>query len=214
MALTQKEISARNYRNRKENGMCPRCGKLLDRDGHYCSSCTEKYRIYHKENRDFFRANHLCTECGINKVPNGERICPECRAKIQSHKKPLTEDQKERYLLHSKSQKQKLYYERIETGLCTRCGKRKAEPGKRKCAICLEYDAELHRMKRLDDTSIREQRKKNHLCYFCGSEIDLPNGNICSRCSEKFRENGEKYGGKNIFWKQENKLIFGGRKNE
>lgn len=37
MALTQKERSARNYKLKKENGLCPKCGKPLDREGHYCS---------------------------------------------------------------------------------------------------------------------------------------------------------------------------------
>lgn len=192
--------------------MCPRCGKTLDREGHYCSSCLEKNRIYRQENRDFFRKNHLCTECGKNKVPDGERICPECRAKRESWRKPLTEDQIERYGLHFRNQQRMLYHERAENGICTRCGKRKAAPGKKKCAVCLEKDAKQHRKKYMDKPNIREFRKKNNLCHFCGTEIDLPSGNICSKCQEKFRENGRKHGGKNTYWKEQNKLIFGGKK--
>lgn len=211
MALTQKEISARNYRNRKENGMCPRCGKLLDRDGHYCSSCTEKYRIYHKENRDFFRENHLCTECGKNKVPDGERICPECRVKRISWKKPLTGDQRERYGSRFKAQQRMLYHERSKNGICTRCGKRKAAIGKKKCAICLEKDAEQHRKKYLNKTNEREIRKLNHLCYFCGKEIDVERKNICNDCYEKFKEAGSANGGNNHYWGCDNIIFFGGK---
>lgn len=212
MALTQKEISARNYRNRKDNGLCPRCGKPLDRKGHYCFECLEKVKIYHRENKEFFRKNHLCTECGKNKVPDGERICPECRAKIVSWKKPLTEEQKLRYGSRFKEQQRMLYHERSKNGICTRCGKRKVSPGKKKCVICLEKDAEQHRKKYLNKLNEREIRRLNHLCYFCGNKIDLESGNICSKCYEKFRENGMKHGGKNKYWKQENKLIFGGKK--
>ena len=211
MALTQKEISARNYRNRKDNGLCPRCGKPLDRKGHYCFECLEKVKIYHRENKEFFRKNHICTECGKNIVPSGERICPECRAKRMSWKKTLSEEQKERYGSRFKAQQRMLYHERAENGICTRCGKRNAAPGNKKCAICLEKDAEQHRKKYLNKPNEREIRKLNHLCYFCGNKIDLESGNICSKCYEKFRENGKKYGWKNQYWKQENKLIFGGK---
>lgn len=214
MALTQKELSARHYRKRKENGLCPVCGKPLDREGHYCSSCLEKNRIYHQENRDFFRENHLCTECGKVKVFGDDKICPECRAKRQSWRKPLTEEQKERYGLHFKSQQRMLYRERAENGICTRCGKRKVAPGKKKCSICLEKDAEQHRKKYMDMPNIREFRKKNNLCYFCGNVIDLPSGNICSKCQENFRKNGRKHGGKNTYWKEQNKLIFGEKRHE
>lgn len=214
MALTQKELSARYYRGKKDNGLCPRCGKPLDREGHYCSSCLEKNRIYHQENRDFFRENHLCTECGKVKVFGDDKICPECRAKRQSWRKPLTEEQKERYGLHFKSQQRMLYRERAENGICTRCGKRKVAPGKKKCSICLEKDAEQHRKKYMDMPNIREFRKKNNLCYFCGDKIDLPTGRICSCCMEKFKKNGEKYGGRNRYWKKDNEMIFGGKKHE
>lgn len=41
MALTQKEISHNCYKRRKDNGLCPRCGKPLDRIGHYCTNCLK-----------------------------------------------------------------------------------------------------------------------------------------------------------------------------
>lgn len=214
MALTQKELSATHYRKRKENGLCPVCGKPLDREGHYCSSCLEKNRIYHQENRDFFRENHLCTECGKVKVFGDDKICPECRAKRQFWRKPLTEEQKERYGLHFKSQQRMLYRERAENGICTRCGKRKVAPGRRKCKICLSKDAELHKKMNLDKPNEREFRKEHRLCYFCGDKIDLPTGRICSCCMEKFKKNGEKYGGRNRYWKKDNEMIFGGKKHE
>lgn len=212
MALTQKERSARNYKLKKENGLCPKCGKPLDREGHYCSECLKKTNLYRKENRNFYRENHLCTECGKVKVFGEDRVCPECRAKREFWRKPLTGEQKERYGLHIKSQQRMIYHERSENGICTRCGKRKDVTGKKKCAICLEKDAEQHRKKHMDIPNIKQYRKENHLCYFCGNEIDLPSGNICSKCQEKFRKNGRKYGGKNTYWKEQNKLIFGGKK--
>lgn len=208
----QKEISQRHYYNRKNNGLCPRCGKPRDREGHYCSECLVKVRRYHKENRNFYVENHLCTECGKVEVPGSEHICPECRAKRENHRKPLTQEQKIRYTKKFNEQRKLLYQQRSEQGICTRCGKRKVMSGKKKCGICLEKDAEMRRMKRIEQPNIREYRKTNHLCYFCGSPVDMESGNICKRCYEICRINGTKGGAKNSFWKNDNRLIFNNAK--
>ena len=207
--MTQKERSEKFYRSRKENGLCPRCGKPLDREGHYCSECLEKVRLYWRENRAFYRKNHLCAECGKNSVPEGEKICPECRAKRANLRKPRTDEQKKLF----REKQNSLYIERVEQGICTRCGKRKAMPGKKKCGICLAKDAEIHRKKYVDRPNIREYRKENHLCYFCGNPIDLPTGNnICSACRKRFEDIAEKRNHDNPNWRKDNKIIFGGCK--
>ena len=205
---TQKEISARFYKRRKENGLCPRCGKPLDREGYYCSECLEKVRVYHRENREFYRKNHLCTECGKNSVPEEERICPECRAKRQKIRKPLTEDQKTRYREHFRKQQKSLYKERSDAGICTRCGKRKAMHGKKKCGICLAKEKKMHRKKYMDSLNIKEYRKQNHLCYFCDDKIDIPMSNICSKCREKFKKIAANRNCDNNYWRKDNRLIF------
>ena len=204
MALTQKERSLKLYRSRKENGLCPRCGKTLDREGHYCSECLEKTRIYQKETRDFFRENHICTECRKEKVFGSEKICPECRAKKNNYRKPLDDKQKIRMNEYSRG----TYKSRIEANMCTKCGKRHPVKGKKKCAICLNYDAEIHRKRRYGKKNIREYRKENHLCYYCGKEIDRKTGQLCKSCWEKCVENGMKSSGKNLYWKNDNKLTF------
>lgn len=208
--MTQKERSAKSYRNRKDNGLCPRCGKPLDRKGYYYSECLEKVREYHRQNREFYRENHICSECGKIIVPNGERICPECRAKKQKIRKPLTEDQKTRYREHFRKQQKSLYKERSAAGICTRCGKRKSMPGKKKCGICLSKDAEIHRRKYMDRPNIKEYRKKNHLCYFCGNPIDIPHKNICSACQQRFGELAGQRRHDNRNWRGDNKIVFGG----
>lgn len=214
MALTQKERSARHYKNRKENGLCPRCGNPLDRDGYYCKNCLEKVREYRRGNRIFYINNHICTECGKVKVFGTDRICPECRVKRDKYRKNMIDEQKARYKENLKKQQKSLYQQRKEQGICTRCGKRKVEKGKAKCRICLEKDAEMHRKQHFDRPNIKEYRKENHFCYYCGNKIDLDKGQLCSKCLERCRQNGLKNGGKNVFWRNDNKLIFGngGRK--
>ena len=207
---TQKEISARFYKRRKENGLCPRCGKPLDREGYYCSECLEKVRVYHRENREFYRKNHLCTECGKNSVPEEERICPECRAKRANLRKSHTDEQKKMF----REKQNSLYMERVEQGICTRCGKRKAISGKKKCGICLAKDAEIHRKKYADRPNIREYRKENNLCYFCGDPIDLHMSNTCSKCREKFKKIASERTHDNDYWRKDNRFIFRSVKNE
>lgn len=208
MTLTQKERSAIFYRNRKDSCLCPRCGKPLDRDGHYCSECLEKVNEYNRETREFCREHHICTECRKETVYGTDRICPECRAKRDKYRKSLTEEQKIRYGNHFKEQQKTLYQQRKEQGICTRCGKLKAMPGKAKCGICLAKDAEIHRKRYMNRPNIKEYRKENHLCYYCGCKIDLPKGQLCSSCLERCRQNGIKSGGGNKYWKDDNKLVF------
>lgn len=208
--MTQKERSARAYRNRKDNGLCPRCGKPLDREGHYCSECLEKVREYRRQNRKFYRENHICSECGKNIVPNGESTCPECRAKRANLRKPHIDEQKKMF----REKQNSLYMYRVEQGICTRCGKRKAISGKKKCGICLAKDAEIHRKKYADRPNIREYRKENNLCYFCGDPIDLHMSNTCSKCREKFKKIASERTHDNDYWRKDNRFIFRSVKNE
>lgn len=210
--MTQKERSAKSYRSRKDNGLCPRCGKPLDREGHYCSECLEKVREYQRKNREFYREHHLCTECGKVNVLYSERICPECRAKIRNRKNP-TREQKEKWNRGFRNRQKIIYKQRTDAGICTRCGKRKSMPGKKKCGICLAKDAEIHRRRYMDRPNIKEYRKENHLCYFCGNPIDLPAGNnICSVCLKRFKEIAAKRKHDNPNWRKDNEMIFGGGK--
>lgn len=203
MALTQSEISRRFYLNRKHGGLCPRCGKKLERDGHYCTDCLEKDREYRSKSREFFRENHICSSCGKQIVFGSDKTCPECREKRARIKKNITEDAKEKERERQKS----IYKDRKERGVCTRCGKRPPAPGRAKCGICLEKNAEEHRKKNYNRKNIKEYRIENRLCYYCGDPVDTDK-KICSKCLQKCKEYGEKSGGGNEYWEKDNKLIF------
>ena len=208
MALTQKERSAIFYKKRKDNGLCPRCGKLLDREGHYCSECNAKHNKYVKETRAFLRKQGMCPVCGKEKLFGDEKQCISCRQKAYDRRKPLTEEQKNRYSARFNEHRKSIYKERSENGICTRCGKYKAEKGKKKCRICLDKDAEMHRKRTYNKKSTREYRKENHLCYHCGKEIDRATGEICQSCWERFRQAGLKSASRNEYWKNDNKIVF------
>ena len=208
MSLTQKERSAIFYKKRKDNGLCPRCGKLLDREGHYCSECNAKHNKYVKETRAFLRNQCMCPVCGKEKLFGDEKQCISCRQKAYDRRKPLTEEQKKIYSARFNEHRKSLYKERSENGICTRCGKCKAEKGKKKCRICLDKDAEMHRKRTYNKKGVREYRKENHLCYHCGKEIDRETGEICQSCWEIFRQAGLKSASRNEYWKNDNKIVF------
>ena len=207
MALTQRERSQKSYSNRKNNGLCPVCGKKLDREGHYCSDCLIKNREYRRQNIIFYRENGLCTCCGKEKVFGSEKQCISCLEKQRERRKPLTEEQRIRQNEHFKKQQKGLYEERAEQGICTKCGKRKADYGKKKCKICLEKDAFMHRKQRFDQPNIRDYRRENKLCYYCGEPAE-ENKNVCAKCSEERRKDRMKAKVNNSYWKSDNRVIF------
>ena len=180
--MTQQEYSKRHYQMRKSNGLCPRCGKELDRQGHYCSECLVKNREYRRENRQFYRENGICPACGKERLFGQERQCIECREKMNERRKPLTGEQKIRYGNHFKEQQRQLYKERAEQGICTKCGKHKAKPGRKKCGICLDKEAAKARERRFNRQDEKQRRKENGLCYHCGQPIDRPTGQLCVKC--------------------------------
>lgn len=192
------------YKRRKESGLCPCCGKTLDREGHYCTKCLEKVRKYKQENVDFYRKNHLCTECGKVKVPKTQRICPECLAKRDKYRKPLDEKGKARIRKYNHEQ----YDARSENGICTRCGKRKAAVGKKKCEICLAKNAEQHRLSRKPQkVGVKEYRITNHLCLWCGKPSQKGK-KLCEEHQAQAVMNGKK-SAQVSYWRLDNRLIRG-----
>ena len=96
---SKKERSAELYKSRKESGLCPRCGKPLDRNGHYCSECLEKEREYRSETKKFCKENGICPVCHKEKLYGDEKQCILCREYHWEYgiKNPPTDQQKEKY---------------------------------------------------------------------------------------------------------------------
>lgn len=204
------EYSKKRYARQRESGICPRCNKKLDRDGYYCIKCLNEVNEYYRESRNFYKKIGICPQCRKEKLFGDEQQCISCRQKRYERRKQLTDEKRELNNKNFAKYSRALYKERSEQGICTRCGKRIAAPGKKKCVICAEKENEYNRLRYMKDKkmSIREYRAQNNLCYYCGNKIDLDKGKLCSKCLERCRENGKKSKSDNKFWRDENKIIF------
>lgn len=72
---------------RKESGLCVRCGKAAQSSGKfYCSKCLKvikRYRAKAKENkgipiREFWKENNWCYFCGEKELVKGKKVCVKC----------------------------------------------------------------------------------------------------------------------------------------
>ncbi len=101
-----------------------------------------------------------------------EKICLECSAKDYA----ITMRSRERIgrehynQIHAKWAKNE-HQRRIEQGICTRCGKRKADSGYKTCGICRAKKREYKRIKY--GKPIQSDRIEQGICYFCDNPVKI-----------------------------------------
>ena len=152
---------------RKSNGLCIDCGNPLDREGLRCKKCCEKRSKWEREHRQWYLSHKICPRCGKNDLMGDETICPECRAKSVNNS--LKNREKDEYNVYQRNWSKSTYQKRKESGICTRCGKRKATQGLTTCAMCRARDNETRRIRK--GFSDRTDRSKIGLCYFCDNPV-------------------------------------------
>lgn len=152
---------------RKASGLCVGCGQPLDRDGSYCTKCRGIINKTTRERRQWYLSHKICPRCGKNDLMGDETICPECRAKSVNNS--LKNREKDEYNVYQRNWSKSTYQKRKESGICTRCGKRKATQGLTTCAMCRARDNETRRIRK--GFSDRSDRSKIGLCYFCDNPV-------------------------------------------
>ena len=165
--MTTSEYQKQWKESRKLRGLCVNCGKPLDRDGIRCKQCREKLNKYERENRQWYLSHKICPRCKKNDLMGNETICPECRAKETNT--TLKNRKKDEYNAYQRKLSKSIYQKRKESGICTRCGKRKATQGFTTCAMCRERDNETRRIRK--GTSERSDRESRGLCFFCNNPV-------------------------------------------
>lgn len=135
---------------RKEKGLCPDCGKEYDNKTYRCRKCQDYQNKYAIKRRKLLKQLKICPVCGKNKLYGQEKRCLECSAKAYTYNVnyKATEEKKRLWQSNFKEKQRILYKERLEKGICTRCGKYPAAYERKKCVLCLNKDAQLHRLKR------------------------------------------------------------------
>ncbi len=99
----------------------------------------------------------------------GEKVCPECNAEFANRAAKMREENREEYNEKQRIIHKNTYNIRKEQGICTRCGKRKADVGYKTCSI---YRAKIREYKRVKyGKPDRSDRFEQGLCYFCDSPI-------------------------------------------
>lgn len=152
---------------RKLRGLCVNCGNPMDREGTRCKECREKINKWNKENREWYLSHRICPRCTKNDLMGDETICPECRAKEVNT--TLKNRKKDEYNAYQRKLSKSIYQKRKESGICTRCGKRKATQGFTTCAMCRERDNETRRIRK--GTSEQSDRESRGLCFFCNNPV-------------------------------------------
>lgn len=187
----------------KEKGLCTMCHNKLDRVGIYCTGCLVKERERHKKDRIWYLQNGICPMCRKVKLFGNEKTCPECLAKnyssVQKRDKEKTKEYEEKY----KKRRKEIREQYTEKGICYNCRKRKIEPGKVRCRICLDKNSESHRKKHIP---IREKGIAEGLCYQCVKN-KATNGKLCKGCYDKAVSELEKWRKTSFFYKSHHNVI-------
>lgn len=140
---------------------------------------TEAYQRAHRrrERQRYYSrlADGLCGRCGKRKVPAGEMVCLECRAKDQARDQRMgrAKDNQRRRVRRAN---------RVAQGYCGECGERR-EPGHKLCDRCRER----HRSYYLREILPLRQQFKSALAKLCsGCRKPPENGyRMCLSCRQR-----------------------------
>jgi len=167
---------------RTEQGLCPRCGATPPAPGRaICGNCAEKKRLADRARAARRRA-----------------------AGIPRHKDPDKARAAERRRYRRRTA------QRLERGLCPKCGRSEPEPGRSLCASCAErqrrYDRDRYAAARVagiayggKDPAVkrrsarqrtlrrRQIRRDRGFCIRCGLIAPVEGGASCEPCLEKRR---------------------------
>ena len=172
----------------KEKGLCVGCHQKLDRVGVYCNACLIKERERHKKDRIWYIENGICPICRKQKLFGDERSCPECLAKDFARRERQDKEKRKEIERKYYGRRKEIRQEYYSKGICFQCRKRKIEDGKKKCRVCLDKDAEVHRKRHVNQ---REAQVEKGMCYQC-IKVKATKGKLCEECYNKAVTNLEK----------------------
>lgn len=139
----KREKCLNTYHQRKEQGLCVKCGQPAVDGKSKCEKCLSKDREYQQNRKNRYREQGLCP-CGKPKYMD-KKLCYNCyvRSKVyaQEHRKPTYR----------------------ELGLCMLCGQNKPIDGYFYCAKCYEIKKNICLKALFNDDGSPKYSNKNHL---------------------------------------------------
>lgn len=131
------------------------------------------------ELRKWYRANGICVSCGQENAVQGQARCFRCREKVrEANRRNYAKHRSERNEKYKQYHKERTASLRAQ-GVCTRCGRRKPETGKARCAVCNARSRRQY-AKRSKNALPRCMFGDGKHCSTCGKPV---NGTkLCPRC--------------------------------
>ena len=168
------EKNRRKYRQRKQAGLCTRCGAPAKAGQSRCPICAKADNATTKENRQFYKEHGICTVCHSRPSIPGLTRCVDCTLRdvdARAMQTP-TAEQRERQAATSRARYQALK----DAGLCVVCGQRCAADGH---ALCL--DCSTRRRRKRIERKPPKKMKAPEQCTWCDNP-HLPGKKLCQAC--------------------------------
>mgnify|MGYP006874657936 CR=1 FL=1 len=142
--------------------------------------------ISSKERREWYKAHGICANCGCEKARPGFATCYVCKAREIEHNRQNWQRNGHKYKEKNRIHSKELYDSRKKLGMCTKCGKVQAKPGRAKCEKCLRIDSERHKKANYGKCVIpKNQFPSLGRCYNCGKSPLMPGKKQCEECYQK-----------------------------
>lgn len=144
---------------------------------------NEKYERQY-ERYDYLKRLHICVNCGNEDAEPKSIYCLECREKNYKRNKEYRARNIERLKEGQRKYFKSLYYKRKESGICTKCGKRKVCTNS--TTLCIDCYVKKRRKKdkRWNNEIPRAERVGFGLCYICAEPREVHN-TLCNKCFQR-----------------------------
>ena len=133
---------------------------------------------------EWYKAHGICPTCGCRDAAPGRVQCPEClekeRLKAVQRRKKESPEQKEYHNRHRQRRTDLLH----AFGVCVRCQRRDAAPGRAQCVYCLAR-SRRYMQSRLREKGVmpRDMLGWPGICSRCGKPTDTQEAHkLCPAC--------------------------------
>ena len=174
------KLSKTLYYQRKEQGLCTKCGKIAYKNQTLCVDCKEKAKRRNdeykqrlsksgelKRRRESRKQNGICLQCGGNAIV-GKVLCEVCNEKNNQRR---NEDRK--------------YYR--DNKICPNCTLNKLLGDEKNCLECRAKNAEKKAKYRRENKEEYNQYQRD---YGKRRYKQLQEAGICTRCQKRSSDNG------------------------